>query len=38
MEEHLENIDSSLEMLFPRFEKVLDHSEIILKSLKRHEY
>ena len=34
MEEHLETIDSSLELLFPRFEKVLEQNENILKFLK----
>ena len=27
MEEHLANIDSSLELLFPRLEKVLEQNE-----------
>ena len=31
MEEHFENIDSSLELLFPRLEKVLEQNENILK-------
>ena len=34
MEEHFENIGSSLELLFPRLEKVLDQNENILKILK----
>ena len=34
MEEHLENIDSSLELLFPRSEKVLEQNENILNILK----
>ena len=34
MEEHLENIDSSLELLFPRLEKVLEQNENILNILK----
>ena len=34
MEEHLENIDSSLELLFPRLEKVLEQNESILKIFK----
>ena len=34
MEEHLQNIDSSLELLFPRLEKVLEQNEHILKILK----
>ena len=34
MEEHLANIDSSLELLFPRLEKVLEQNENILNILK----
>ena len=34
MEEHLENIDSSLELLFPRLETVLEQNENILNILK----
>ena len=34
MEEHLANIDSSLELLFPRLERVLEQNENILKILK----
>ena len=33
MEEHLANIDSSLELLFPLLEKVLEQNENILKIL-----
>ena len=34
MEEHLANIDSSLELLFPRLEKVLGQNEYTLNILK----
>ena len=34
MEEHLANLDSSLELLFPTLEKVLEQNEYILKVLK----
>ena len=34
MEEHLDNIDSSLELLFPRLEKLLEQNENIMKILK----
>ena len=34
MEEHLANIDSSLELLFPRLAKVLEQNENILNILK----
>ena len=34
MEEHLANIDSSLELLFPSLEKVLEQNENILNILK----
>ena len=34
MEEHFANIDSSLELLFPRLEKVLEQNENILNILK----
>ena len=34
MEEHLANIDSSLELLFPRLEKVLEQNENMLNILK----
>ena len=34
MEEHLLNIDSSLKLLFPRLDKVLEQNENILKILR----